>query len=260
MTVVPIRPQKEFDVYTVRWLLDQRFPDSRWVVNSLLPEGLTLLVSPPKTGKSWIALTTAMSVCYGGSALGRFQCSGGPVLYVDLEQPAKRTQRRVNAMLHGMRLPIPDGLHFANHWPKVKDGGIEHLGEWIEREPTTRLVIVDTVAKIWPDNPANGRSQNAYYAEYDQLSQIKKIADEAGISILLLHHQNKSAPTDPLDRISGTSAFPGVADAVWILERERGQNAATLFVTGREIEREGRLELRFDPQTLQWIVTLDPRE
>ena len=36
------------------WLDVQDFPPLRWAVPGLIPEGLTLLVGPPKAGKSWL--------------------------------------------------------------------------------------------------------------------------------------------------------------------------------------------------------------
>ena len=57
---------------------------------------------------------------------------------------------------------------------------------------------------------------------------------------------------DVLDKITGSIGLTGVVDGALILKRERGQQEATLFVTGRDIEQEQQFALRFDPLTASW--------
>ena len=50
---------------SARDLQDKEFQPVKWVVEGLLPQGLALLVSPPKFGKSWFALDLCLSVAAG---------------------------------------------------------------------------------------------------------------------------------------------------------------------------------------------------
>ena len=90
------------------------------------------------------------------------------------------------------------------------------------------------------------------------------MADTSGVGIILLHHENKVNPEDPLDRASGTSAMVAVPDTIWILVRRRAAGGSTgeeasLFVTGREvIERE--IKLRWDPQIRGYNAIEDPTD
>ncbi len=59
---------------------------------------------------------------------------------------------------------------------------------------------------------------------------------------------------DVLDEITGSIGLTGAVDGALILKRERGQHEATLFVTGRDIEHEQQLALRFDPLTAMWTL------
>ena len=52
----------------------------------------------------------------------------------------------------------------------------------------------------------------------------------------------------------------GAADAVLVLKRERGQNRASLFLTGRDITQERYLSLTFDPFTAQWQLDNDTEQ
>jgi AAA domain len=52
------------------WLDCQTFPPITWTVPGLVPQGITLLVGPPKAGKSWLSLNIALAAAAGGRALG----------------------------------------------------------------------------------------------------------------------------------------------------------------------------------------------
>ena len=64
----------------------------------------------------------------------------------------------------------------------------------------------------------------------------------------------RPAPRDVLDEITGSIGMTGAVDGTLILKRERGQAEASLFVTGRDIEREQQLALSFDATTALWSV------
>jgi hypothetical protein len=68
-------------VHDGAWLTGQDFPDLRFAVEGLIPEGLTLLIGPPKAGKSWLALALLLAVASGGVALGVIKTPARRVLY-----------------------------------------------------------------------------------------------------------------------------------------------------------------------------------
>src|ERR1017187_6864189 len=53
------------------WLDAQDFPPLRYAVPGLVPEGLSILVGPPKVGKSWWTPDSCLAVATGGYELGR---------------------------------------------------------------------------------------------------------------------------------------------------------------------------------------------
>lgn len=234
---------------TAAELLARDFPDPAWVVPGLLPEGATLLAGRPKMGKSWLALGLAVSVASGGIALGKVQVERGEALYLALEDTARRLKKRLEMMLHGE--PAPDGLHLATAWPRLRQDGLLHLQQFIGQHPGTRLIIIDTLAKV----RAPGNSDAGLYADdYAALSGLKALADAHGIAVLVVHHLNKRTPTDdPLDAVSGTTGLTGCADSVWVLRRERGRADANLLVTGRDFE-ERDLALQFDASLGLWCL------
>src|SRR5829696_6178420 len=221
-------------------LMAAELPPVRWGVRGVLPEGVTLLAGKPKLGKSWLALGICVAVASGGVALGTRQVEWGEVLYLALEDNRRRLQKRLGKML---REPAPEGLEMATAWPKLDEGGVEALKSWLGEHPEARLVAVDTLAKTRPRT----RGQNVYQEDYAALEELLPLAAEHGVAIVVVHHTRKMAAADPLDEISGSTGLTGGVDGALVLKRDRGRADAYLHVTGRDIEEEQELALRWDP-------------
>ena len=89
---------------------------------------------------------------------------------------------------------------------------------------------------------------------------MKRVADECGIAILLVHHLRKMNDEDPLNMISGTTGISGATDSSFVLkERKRGSGEATLYCTGRDIEYR-ELPLRFQKDSHTWVLTEPVKE
>src|SRR5258708_5650869 len=61
------------------------FPPVRFIVPGLFGDGVTLLVSRPKLGKSWWALDVALAITTDRFTLGTIKPVQGSVLYLALE-------------------------------------------------------------------------------------------------------------------------------------------------------------------------------
>jgi hypothetical protein len=233
-------------------LLAHDFPEVRWAVPGLLAEGLNLIAGPPKLGKSWLALNIGVSVATGGLALGRIPVQRGDVLYLALEDTARRLQDRLRKVLTGS--PAPAGLDFATECAPLPTGGADRISDWVEGHPDARLVIVDVWARV------RGRSNDRaslYEQDYQAASVLKDIADTFGIATFAVHHTRKADATDFLDTISGTQGLAGAADAVLVLSRSRGTAEAKLKVTGRDIE-EAEYALDFAADIGSWQMLDGP--
>ena len=110
-------------IFSLRDLLSWELPPVRWAVPEILPEGLTLLAGKPKLGKSWLALSLALSIAAGGVALGKQPVAQGDVLYLALEENARRLQARARQLLASMT-EVPAGMEFALDWPRLAEGGL----------------------------------------------------------------------------------------------------------------------------------------
>lgn len=212
------------------WLDQQDFPPLRYAVPGLLPEGLTLLVGPPKAGKSWLILSTLLDVAAGGRILGSIP-AGPPrrVLYLALEDGDRRMQDRSRRLLDDE--PIPGTFSYLT---TVAPGRLfSTIRAFLRRYPDTAMVVLDTLGKVMPQ-AAPGES--AYQRDYRVGGDLKRIADERpGLALVVLHHDRKAVSEDFVDAVSGTNGLAGAADTIVVLARKRQSTDGLLMVTGREV-------------------------
>ncbi|MCC8090766.1 MAG: helicase RepA family protein [Oscillospiraceae bacterium] len=202
----------------------------KWGVRGLIPAGLTILASPPKYGKSWLALALCLAVAQCEDFLG-FPTEKSEVLYLALEDSERRLLDRQRKLLNGKS--APESLTFATEAHTTGEGLFEQLNAFTREHPKTGLVVIDTLQKVrsWSG------SSNAYAADYAEVAKLKKFADKHQLVLLLVHHLRKMEDSDPFARISGTNGISGAADTMLVLTREkRGDALTTLSVTGRDVD------------------------
>ncbi len=243
--------------FPLQELLARNLPPVRWAIPDILPEGLNLLAGKPKQGKSWLALAISLAIAAGGYALGKQPVTQGQVLYLALEDNERRLQSRARQLLASMNC-VPDGIEFELRWPRLDQGGLRYLEEYLKAHPQLRLVVIDTWAKVSPCS--KGRQRSQYEEDYEALTPLKHLADAYRVSILAIHHLRKLVADDVLDEISGSIGVTGAVDGALILKRERGQSEAMLYVTGRDIEQDQQLALVFDRTTATWTLAGDVEE
>lgn len=213
------------------WLDRQEFPPLEWSVQGIVPEGLILLVAPPKAGKSWLVAGLGLACQSGGVALGKIRVEHRPVLYLALEDGYRRLQSRFRRLL-GEGISIPRiSLITSAKAPEV----IPMMTEFLERNRGRKpLIILDTLGKVRPPRPAGA---DAYSVDYAIGSQLKAVIDSSpGASMLLVHHSRKAESADFVDSVSGTQGIAGSVDAVLVLNRKRHSDEAILSITGRDVE------------------------
>ncbi len=225
-------------------ILDTEYPEPRWAVKGLLPEGTTFIVGPPKLGKSVFCLNLAIAVASGGKFLSTFDVDQGRVLYLALEDGERRIQERLMRITAGKAPPL---LEFVTRWPKLNEGGTEALLLWIERNPDARMIIIDTLKKI---RAVRTGRESLYDADYDSVDPLTALASQR-ISIPIVHHSRKMDDPDPLATVSGSFGLTGAANNALIMKRSRNKSDATMSVVGRDVE-EQELALEFKPQLFLW--------
>jgi hypothetical protein len=229
-------------------------------VPGILPEGVTILAGKPKLGKSWLAMDLCLGVAFGGAVLGTKRVEGGPCLYLALEDSPRRLQRRLKSLMAGGETDgedAPEGFEFATGWPRVGEGCEERLRAWLEAHPGARLAVIDTLKKIRPKADVR---KGVYDADYEALEPLLPLAAEFGVAVVVVHHTRKTPGADPLEEVSGSYGLSGGVDGVLVMRRERGSRDAALHVTGRDVEEEAELALRWDAPLVRWTLLGDAEE
>lgn len=222
------------------WLIQQPRTEPLWIVEGLIPMGLHLLTGAPKIGKSWLVLELALCVSSGRPFWGYATRRCG-VLYLALEDTPSRIQGRIWQLSD----TASECLYFALNAHGIADGLVDQLGDFVEGHDGTGLVIIDTLQKV--RTPSR---DNAYAADYNDVSVLKAFADTHEFAVLVVHHTRKMGDADVFNTVSGTTGITGSADSTFVLTlQSRCSENATLSVTGRDIEFQ---ELKLRKNDCRW--------
>ncbi|MGQ9523648.1 MAG: AAA family ATPase, partial [Armatimonadota bacterium] len=222
------------------------FREPQWLVQGILPEGgVTLLVGKPKIGKSWVALQISCALAGGVPALvPRADAADPPqrrVLYFALED----SPRRLKARLRGAHLPEGSSLHFCFDAPRLGEGWEKCLEDRV-RESGAQVVVVDPLVRL-----RQAQNTDLFHADYSIMARLKELADRLSVTLVVVHHARKQGAEDVIDTILGTTGLAAGADTLLILRRGRGESAAVLSVTGRDVEE---AEFALSITQGQWTV------
>lgn len=228
-------------------LLAREFQEPKWAVKGLLSEGATVIAGAPKAGKSFFALGLAIAIATSGYALGSIPVEQGDVLYAALEDGERRMQKRLMQMLQGGS--VPERLTFSFGCPRIDEGGLEAIEEWLKEHPDARLVIVDTLKRI---RPQERKIKRIYDNDYDAVAPLNDLAQKYRVSVLIVHHTNKlTGNEDWFDSISGSLGLSAAVDNLMLLRRARNEQKGTLYIGGRDIDDKA-LEVQFDGTINGW--------
>jgi|GEM_PF-970846 len=176
-------------------------PDSLWA-DIIYPECIIQLNSEPGVGKS----TLAYNICALGAAEQRFL--GIPFskklrsLYVDLETPRFLRRNKIELICG----ELPGDFHILEYLDLRND--FPELLSLCKRERYD-LVVLDTQSRVLAMEKENDNAEANYLA-----GLLRRIANETGCAILLIHHSTKGDEGKAVYRGRGASAIAGAVDVV----------------------------------------------
>lgn len=247
------------DIVSASELQDKKLPPMRWLIDNLLPVGGAVMVSAkPKMGKSFLATQLALAVASGDKFLG-FQARRNDVLYIDFEMGERMMQERISMFTDtapsGLWLMCPSEPHKFGS----VGGGFERQVEFaLEIHKDIRLVIVDTYRII---QGARKQNENAYHVEYGEVSRLNSWARKKGVTLVLIHHQNKNDDYEnPILGISGSTGITAGLQAYYILTKRNYTDEVTkLTIGGKEI-RERDILIKPESDTNRMWVETEPED
>jgi hypothetical protein len=228
--------------YTLNELMNTDFPEPEWIVEGLLPIGLSSLGGRPKVGKSLLALQLAYAVASGEPFLG-MRTTQRSVLYLALEDSPRRMKSRNNRQGNFGVVP----LTFQMKWDPFDAGGKESL-QYIAREGKYGLIVVDTVGRLFGNMDQLDNSQMSCL-----YGNLQTTAQECDVSLLNVDHLRKQNgfEKDPIEDLLGSTGKSAPLDTIFGLYRSNNGPTGKLVAKGRDIE-EREFELSFNKDCLKW--------
>jgi hypothetical protein len=233
-----------------------KFPPISWIAPGIIPaEGVTLLCSKPKFGKSWLVYDLCIASAMGRFTLGTIRPSQGDVLYLALEDSKRRLQQRMGKLLPTFNAKWPEKLTITIKWKRLHEGGLDDIRDWHTQTKDNGgkpiLVAIDVLAKV--RKPSGNKP--VYEADYEALTGLCQLAHELGIAIIVVHHTRKMAADDLMEMVSGSFGITGAVDTVLVLASKATGSAsgAILDIRGRDIES-AELALEFNKNTCRWTI------
>lgn len=191
----------------------------KWLIENLLPVGLTVLGAPPKAGKSTLEMAIAALVagldCRALPLDLSKVCISGPVMGFSAEATAGELRHMLEEGM-GVKVPDNESILIADDpfaWRLDDEDGSERLGHWLdERRP--RLVFID------PLRDFHSAEENDSGEMVKVMRPLQRWAKATDSAVIIVHHTAKpkegQQKYDPLS-LRGSSAIFGLADCVWMI-------------------------------------------
>jgi AAA domain len=192
---------REFRFLTPRDL--QNLPDPTWLVAGIIPaNAVCVLYGEPGPGKSFVALSLALSISSGHQWCGKVTVQG-PVIYGAAEG------------LRGFKLRVPayelkhgfsaEGITYLDEGFDLRSSDVGSLIRAIEtREIRPVLIIIDTLARHMP-----GADENSAKDMGEAIAGIERLRQGLQVTVLIIHHTRKGGGIE-----RGSSALRGAADVM----------------------------------------------
>ena len=222
---------KKLDIIDAETLADMRLEPVKFSIENILPQGIAMISGAPKIGKSWLMLDWCLKIAKG-EPVWNFKTNQGTTLYLCLEDNWNRIQNRLLNIVD----EVPNNLFFAVSSCSLADGLAEQMENFVQEHNDTVLIVIDTFQMV-----RSAERDTNYANDYQEIVQLKSLADRLKITVLLVHHLRKQNDSDPLNKISGTTGISGALD------------------TGRDIEHR-ELELCFSRENHTWEFISDSVE
>ena len=218
----------------------------KMLIDGVLSDGLAIMAGDSKIGKSWMVLWMCLQISKGEPVWG-IPTRKSDVVYLALEDREWRVQQRMQDLTD----TPPENLHFGFSCGQLGAELESQIEDVLKDYPSTGLLFIDTLQMVRDNVSAK---VNAYAQDYKDLSSLKKIADNHGICIFVVHHTRKERDGGNIfNDMTGSTGIMGVADTGMILRKEdRFGDNATLCITGRDVEEK---KLKMQMCGVKWEIT-----
>ncbi|HRH81908.1 MAG TPA: helicase RepA family protein [Thiobacillaceae bacterium] len=245
----------------LNWAIHAQLPPLDFVLPGLLPGALGLLVAPGGTGKSFLAIDSAVSIALGRPIAGGLFAAGKPakVVYLAGEESDRLLAERLRCSLNlaeigSDRLSNLILLPMSGEDSRlINSGKVTELFNELQALATgARLIILDPMRRLHDGDENNSADMTRMVVALENLGK------QTGAAILGLHHANRASSDMSSQHASrGSSAL--VDGARWQINLSRMDEKSAESLSIPETERYQYLALDFaksnylPPRPRSWL-------
>lgn len=207
-------------------LLERDIPEPVKLCDPWAVEGLNILASRPKLGKTTLVRQKMAAACTAGEFMDSRFISKIRCAFLSLEEGELLC--RAKFKMAGFTDDALAGIQLFFDWPRGQSG-IDLLDRYLAANQDVRYAAIDSLSKFRqvPDVRVP-----AFMADYEAMSALQTMTKKhPGVCIEVIHHTRKAKSEDPIDDISGTYGLTAAVDSFMVM-RHHG-DGALLYAGGR---------------------------
>lgn len=219
------------------------WPAREWVIEGLIPRGLTVLFGLPKVGKTLFVNKMVGSIAMGREFLG-FPTQRREVLYIDGEADRQGFAERMNL------LGFPQGLEGLyefcpeDEW-QFNKAGMDDVEGFLAEHPEMKIIVLDTMENLVPYPEKMDTGLNAMQRDVQRLKPLRKWCARLNVNLIIIHHPKKGRQEgDFFSQMSGSQGIRGTAETIIGIEPDGDSEelfrlrSSSRFMPGLDIELE----------------------
>lgn len=208
-------------------ILNTPYPLPQWIIKGLIPEGLTFFAGSPKSSKTYLAYSLALSLALQSARdekwLGYYDVKmPGPVVYITLEDDPADTKQRI-LELYPQGLPqLQEGRLIFYHGidvPPLGQGLCDWITAYILPAYNPALIVLDPISYLYPNTKKTG---DQFPEVREMLLPLRTLGREHHIGIIGVDHRRKKSneDVDVFETIYGSNAKIAIADSLLMIVRD----------------------------------------
>ena len=207
-------------------MLERHYPLPQWLVPGLIPEGLTFFVGSPKSSKTYLAYSLALSLAYEAQMTQKWLehydiTLPGPVVYITLEDDEGDSRLRIQELAPWLSTIPRDRMLFVHGFdlPRFHEGLVDTLRDEIILPYQPAMVVLDPISYLY--SPVK-KSGDQFQEVRDMLLPLRWLGKTYHCAILGIDHRRKKSADDVdiFETTYGSNAKLAIADSLLMIVRD----------------------------------------
>lgn len=218
----------------LKWFSQETIPSQNWVCSTLglRPGPVHILNAFSNVGKTFLAANLAACVAHGQKLFGSIEIENpGPVLHIDWDQGEEDTTIYYWKILNGLGINTFDKIDFLfkPEWNLSTEFAKEELTTLLG---SYRLCIIDCFGAAIPGEDINDERVRQF------IDLLNTVSSQTKCTILLLHHEPKTAGKDKTKAVKGNGSIISGAGGSIHLARSETTGEITLALGKKRLVKD----------------------